>query len=91
MSNTLKFNSDKYTRVMNNLKQNNKSILDYYTNKHMYENSNPDSKTNFIHHNNTIYNKKKDISIENEIKGINRINSHCTNEKYNPITDKYFQ
>lgn len=92
-NNTLIFNTEKYNKVMNNLKQSNKSILDYYTNQILHQNINTSNSDNFnfISHNNIAYNNNKDISIENEIRGINKINSKCVNEKHIPDFTKINQ
>lgn len=71
MQNIYKFNSEKYNNITNNEVSKQKSIFDYYTDNTKYHNKN-----NYI--------DEKNITLENEIKGINRKNSHCTNEKYTP-------
>jgi hypothetical protein len=83
-NNKFLFNSEKFNQLEKS--QNNKSIFDYYTDEAMHDNKQRCHNYNpkFISHN-VLYKEKKDILLENDLKGINRINSRCIDEKYIPL------
>lgn len=79
-----KLNTEKYNKIIMESKKQG-SIYNYYTDDSRHENKNKcvDFTPPFISYVPTGINEKN-ITLENDLKGINRINSHCANEKYIP-------
>lgn len=80
-----KFNIEKYNKITSASTQP-KSIFNYYTDYSRHENKNKcvDFTPPFISYIPGGVNEKN-VNVENDLKGINRNNSHCANEKYIPV------